>query len=405
MKPVVSGQTAKSETTVPWIFSPHALSSWSVLGIGCLYVLFCWGLFFHSVDPIASFSTRLFVGADSNQYWEAAGFADPNAPAAESTELPIGTNLLGPVLLAKIFRTQGMVAVFDCTLLLLIVISAGKVPGVRRDLFLLLLLADAATIPTLITLNKEIVAIAGLIFFAQYIYSKKRHLWLLAIAILFSAFARWEQVLILLLYLGLESRFSPFRRRHRTGLFAFVLVISVVYPIAYRFAHVNLAAFLIQAEGAGTIVRLDNLQAKGAFFLVVWPKILMNLAGRLITPSYFLGPFWSEDFRFLQTQVFGNLHNVALIGLFFAAWVKGRMRLSRPLPYIIMLYLVMTAVSPFVQSRYEYPIYALLCLEMSRTEASLEPVRKRWLTRAAETFPSPLAPDPHTRGHLPGTVS
>jgi hypothetical protein len=34
--------------------------------------------------------------------------------------------------------------------------------------------------------------------------------------------------------------------------------------------------------------------------------------------------------------------------------------------YLLAFYLILTAVNPMVQPRYEYPAYVLLCLEASR---------------------------------------
>jgi hypothetical protein len=42
--------------------------------------------------------------------------------------------------------------------------------------------------------------------------------------------------------------------------------------------------------------------------------------------------------------------------------------MSSPFPFFMALYLIITAANPFVQPRYEYPIYVLLCFELARNE-------------------------------------
>jgi hypothetical protein len=51
-----------------------------------------------------------------------------------------------------------------------------------------------------------------------------------------------------------------------------------------------------------------------------------------------------------------------LLGMFFAR----KLRLRHAPVYLLTLYLLMTAINPMVQPRYEYAAYVLLCLEASR---------------------------------------
>ncbi len=372
---------------LPWLFRRRAVGTWVVVGVFCLYLLGCWFLFFYAVDPVADFSFQPTVEADSPAYWTMSGVSDAHLGefSDDQTYLALG-NSLGPVLLAKLFRTRAMIGIFDCLLLLVVFRSAGHIPGVRRELFAVLILLNALTMPSLVTLNKEILAFAGLVFFARYIYAKTYRIPLLFWSLLFSGLARWEQIVILLTYLALENRLSPVRGRHGRGVFLVVAVITVAYPIALHSSRVDLSAFLAQVEGAGVILRLDTLQGQFGFPLVVFPKILMNVLGRLVTPTYFLTDFWSGDFSDLQNQFFQHAHVISFGGLLLVAFLRNRLRLARPLPYLLLLYFVFTSVNPFIQPRYQYPAYGLLCLEMSRRSSALEPVKKRWTRRMAEMF-------------------
>ena len=67
----------------------------------------------------------------------------------------------------------------------------------------------------LITLNKEIFALAGIVVFIRYTCARKFRLWWLGLALVLSLFARWQQMAVILIYVLLESRISPVRGRPR----------------------------------------------------------------------------------------------------------------------------------------------------------------------------------------------
>jgi hypothetical protein len=397
--PIQDGQTPRESSAAglgensrpfPGVFRGHPLSTWGVVGFLCLYLVVAWVLFFRAVEPGNYFSYPVRVAADSDAYWELAGFVDVTMPRLDNGPIQLSSTM-GPVIVAKIFRDKFVVGLLDCTLLLLAIWSAGKVPGVDRRVFTMLLLIDGMTMPSLITLNKEIFAVVGMVFAAQWIYSRSRPLWLLSAAALLSMLARWEQIAILMLFIGLESRFSPFRGRHRAGLAAVIGAITVAYPLALRRMGASLGPFLAQAEAGHTIALLNRLQAHFGFPLAVLPKILMNVGGYVLTPSYFFGAYWYGYFQDLQIQFFSIGHMFAFSALMAVAFIEGRLTVERPLPYLMWLYLVVTVVNPFVQTRYEYPAYGLLCVEMARQTWALEPVRKRLLGRIRRRLSSPLA--------------
>ena len=92
----------------------------------------------------------------------------------------------------------------------------------------------------------------------------------------------------------------------------------------------------------------------------------MNLFNRFLLPVYFLSnDFLTSDFSNLQANVIIHLQCFANLALFAAAFMKKRFNLSRPIPYFIAIYLLVTGASPFVQPRYQYPVYVLLCIELA----------------------------------------
>ena len=276
------------------------------------------------------------------------------------------SNLFGPVLQAELLRTDFNVALFNCCLFVFCLSLLRAMPEFDRATFLLLMMINPFLLMSIITLNKEIFALSGIIVFIRYTAAKRFRLLWLALALVLSLFARWQQVLVMLLYVAYELKISPLRGRRRWGIAVTVSGFTIAYGLIYRIAPLFFAALLAQAEAGHTILILDNIQANFGFPLVAIPKILMNCMGHFISPGYFLNIYATEDFTNWRDQIFMQMHTffltVLLVGMFF----RGKLRLRHATVYLLALYLLMTAINPMVQPRYEYAAYVLLCLEASR---------------------------------------
>jgi hypothetical protein len=170
----------------------------------------------------------------------------------------------------------------------------------------------------------------------------------------------------MLIYVVFESKISPLRGRRRWGVLVTVLLFTIGYGLVYRLAPFVFAALLAQAKAGHTILILDNIQAKFGFPLVAVPKILMNCMGHFSSPGYFLHTYYTEDFTNWRDQIFMQLHTLFLTTLLVGLFLGRKLRLKHAPVYLLMLYLLMTAINPMVQPRYEYAAYVLLCLEGSR---------------------------------------
>ncbi len=360
-------------------FRPKPLISWLAIGGLCLYLSLCWIWYTFSVEPLYEFPKVYSIVADSGAYYRAAGIDASGAELAggvSSDQISLGGSVIGPAIVAFVCRSAFGVAIFNCFLFAFCVWTASSVPGLRKRIFVFLMIADALTVPALLTLNKEILAMAGCTLFAKYLYAKKNSKVLLFFCLILSTMARWQQTAFILLFMFLKStRF--FRNRPKTVIFVLLMLLSAAWAaVAWRFK--NLLASYTALEGSittGTIARLNALQNKGGFFIAVWPKILMNVSGRLLQVNYFLTEWIHSDFHELQNTVIGNLHSVAMLALLTWMFLTGRFRLERPLVHFALFYMIFSSVSPFIQNRYEYPAYVLLAMEMSRRKDSLEPVK------------------------------
>lgn len=377
------------------VFRFRPVGSWIAIGAVLLFFLLCWSAFFAFVEPPFEGRPAPRIEADSSTYFVLAGILPANDlyDSRDRRLITFSANLFGPVLIATVLRNPFFVVIFNCLLFLAMANTAALIPGVRRRYFCLFMALNAQTLVSIATLNKEILASFGLVaFMASRLGNRHRKL-LLFLAFALSMMARWEQVAILSLFIVLESRLSPFRGRHKLSLLSVTVGLGVAYSLAIRLIGFDVASFLAQAEGAGILTTLNKIQASFGFPLVVIPKAALNLFNRTLTPNYFFSDaFLTGEFSDLNNQVVIHLQCLANAVLFAAAVWQRRLLLSRPIPYFMALYVIVTSISPFVQARYEYPIYALLCIELARTEASFNTAPKT--KRRFSTLPVPNSSGP-----------
>jgi hypothetical protein len=340
-----------------------------VLGLLIVIGIFSTGLFFETIAPVADFWFQPYVEADSNTYWELSGVKPDlfrEQHAGDNSEGSGFNNSLGPVLQAKLFRTDIGVMLSNLALFAFMLWVVGNMKEFDRGMFTLLLLLNPMLVPAILTLNKEIFAIVGVIVFVRYMTASRHRGLLLSLALLMSFAARWQQAAVMLLLACIDSRLSPFRNKPRAGIAILLLIFTLAYTAVYQAAPILIAGLLAQAQAGHTILILDNIQGNFGFPLVVVPKIMLNIMGRFITPQYFLSDYWRADFSNWFDQIFIQLQELLttllLVGLLFA----GKLKLRNAPVYLLTFYLILTAVNPMVQPRYEYAAYVLLCLEASR---------------------------------------
>jgi hypothetical protein len=348
------------------LFEPKPVRVWVVIGLFVLYLIFSYGIFFETIAPVANFSVQPIIAADAGAYWEASGVRPTSFQQHADLYVDPSGNLFGPVLEAKVLRTDFNVCVCNCLLFMLCLWVLRSMPEFDRATFLLLMMANPFLIASLISLNKEIFALAGVVFFIRYTRANRFRFAWLSLALTLSLFARWQQVLVMLIYVAFGSRLSPFRNRRGWGLAVTIFGFTVAYGVIYRIVPSFFAALIAQAEGGRTIRILDNIQANFGFPLVVIPKILMNVMGHWSSPGYFLNEFFYADFTNWRDQIFLQAHTLLLTCLLLGLFFSRRLRLRHNTVYLLALYLVMIAVNPMIQPRYEYSAYVLLCLEASR---------------------------------------
>ncbi len=358
-----------------------SVQRWAAVLAVFLYVLVCLVGFLTLVQPNIDGTGAFRLGADSGTYLELADLMRHGGDA-EVALIGLSGNYFGPVLVALALQSGFLIALFNMLMYGWALYAAGKIEGVDPWLFALLLMLNMETFVSAVTLNKEVFALLSAVLFARYLYSERRSVFMLALILLAALFARWQQVVITLMFLALAR--GGRSRRHPIAILAgIVVLVGIAYPLALSGA--NLTSFTEQGETGGGITILNTLQAHYLYPVTVFPKVAMNLFGQLLSPKYFFGAYWDKDFHDLQNQFAIQLHTVAMLFVCAVLWWQRKVNLREPLIFFCALYLALTAATPFIQPRYQYPVYGLLCIEIAR---------KRGAGTAAALRAQVLTPEP-----------
>jgi hypothetical protein len=333
--------------------------------------MFCGIAFVSFVRPSLLGANQLRIGADSSTYLALAGIVNSNDPSLPVgvPMVSIGSNLLGPVLLAKLLKSVSLMAVANCLIFVCALWIAAKFSEVRLGLFFFLLILNPMTLPALLTVNKEIFALCSSVLLAYYLRLEKRNLTFLSIVLGISFLARWEQALVTGLFLYAESRHSLLRGKPKTVLCLLIAAITLIYPFLARSGVVDMAALLSVAgsvsEGGRLMPTLNNIQAAYGFPILVVPKTLLNLFGQVLNPTYFFTDYLKVDFADIQNSIAIPWHCVLMFVICVLAAIRRKLVLRSSVIYWIAMYEVVAAAAPLFQPRYQYPVYVLLCLELS----------------------------------------
>ena len=237
----------------------------------------------------------------------------------------------------------------------------------RREAFLFWTFINPMFVFALLTPGKEIFAFSAVSMLNCFIKTKKYSY--LVLAGLLCLFARGQLFFISLLFLFFISKFCVFKRKDI--LIIFILSLSVLYPFLLdgwideetKFA---LDYYFDSSVGSGSVVILYNLQLKGLFFIALIPKLLLNLFGNLPKiKDCFIIPLDLDG----KLDIYGNWaivgHEICLMILMLISFLKNKFwfKLNNDFTFYVCLNLIFFAVTPFIQPRYTFPIYATFVLQ------------------------------------------
>lgn len=376
------------------MFEPRPLKKWLLIWLFCFYLAFCWWCYFHWEQPRLSHDSYVRFGADSPTYWDAVQYRSEHA--YNDNLVSFSGNLLGPVLIGTVLKNGILVGLFNTFLFFMAIEVAVSIPGVDRYRLALLLALCSETAPALVTLNKEIFVLFSTLLLAKYILSEKRSWILLMVVFAASLFARWEQVALIMLFLFLRRKGSVFERNPKLAIGIVIGMLTVLYALIARLPGSGLAAFTQYTAKGNTIAKLVRIQEDFGFPLVLIPKILMNLFGELLRPLTFVREYSALGFGDVHSIFIIPLFSIALCTLLVMAYRRGKLNPSRPIAFLIIIYAITTAITPFVQPRYNYFAYVLLALELARNEDQDGTVQAQ--TRDGRNATGPVALDHPAEG-------
>jgi hypothetical protein len=362
-----AGSTAMGERRTLALLPTMPLQKWLLFYVIAVYLLMCWWLFFLYVQPSFTNENDLRIGADSQTYLNVAGFVGNSKKTNQENAalVTLSGNLLGPVLVAILIQSLWGIALFNTLLFVLSLCAASHLPGVRLGPFFCLLVLDPTLIPALLTLNKEILSLVGVILFVRYVTSERKTLLQLLLLLSVSLLARWEQAAVTGIVLALSSPRSPLKHRPKFVIVTLILIITLAYPVLVRSGIADIANMIAFAGEGSTGPILNDIQASYGFPLVIIPKVMINLFGHLLSPGLFISDFFVQDPTDIQIYFVLPLHCLAMFLVVVVAAMKKKLTLKNPTIYWCAIYQVVTAVSPVLQTRYQYPVYVILCLELS----------------------------------------
>jgi uncharacterized membrane protein YiaA len=335
------------------------------------------------VGPSFLGGNNLRVGADSDTYLNIAGVLHDYNVDFDSVPLVMlfsaGGNYLGPVLIARAIPSLAGIACFNLALFLIGMWIADTLPGVKTGWFFVAMVLNPLTTPSLLTLNKEVLAFFSIMLFIRYISDVDRSRLLLFAVLLISVMARWEQAMVTVIFLVLECRWSPLRGRHWKTLILITSGITLLYPLLINSNVVGSDVLLgmVSAAEGNVLPVLNNIQAHYGFALIVIPRMLINMWGRVLSPSLFVTEYLNSDFADIQNSFAIPFHCVAMFVVSIVALFRKKLDIRKQSIYWMAIYLLLSAATPFFQPRYQYPVYVILCLEICGFVSPLSDSRVR----------------------------
>jgi len=260
-------------------------------------------------------------------------------------------NLLGPVLIATLSGGNSffifIINLLGFSLASSALFSLYGLRGAKRTLYAY----APMTLFSIPLLNKEIIGVVGVILLM--VYMKTRRVSVLLASLLVSLLCRWENALMVVVFLVIE-RFEFTRRRVGFTLLWLVgmLGISALYV---RFSA-ELEIWELAADEGDTIAAILQMQREGWYWLVAPIKVAMTLFGN---PQKW--PQAIETFRFDN-----NLYSLVVLlqqVLTLAILVYCLAKRMKPAwgweVRFIFSYVALFAVTPFIQLRYFFPLWPL----------------------------------------------
>ena len=297
------------------------------------------------------------------------------------TFFDFANNSFGPVQILLLLgpRNYFLIFIFNIALFLISLkyLSAAN-KAVDRNLLFLLVLLSPITFTSLMSINKEIIA---LLCVSLMIYNHQRKRIFLALLLIpLTYLVRWQFTGFYVIYLLLFSGIN-FLKNHRFLVFIILLLGMTAVLFVTRdtilgkvFARFDNTADFWD-EGRGTFTIAQNLQDNYGYIVAFVPKVLLLLCSMISRYALVLdfSDAYNNFILFFQT-----LWNILIL---FLAYKNKCMSFKYDFFYIALVYCAIYAITPIFNTRYFYPGMLFLCYAVASIHTTHSPHKSRLLKK------------------------
>lgn len=330
-----------------------------------VYLCVCAVAFTTFIEPALNGNTDFRVWADSVYYMELAKDKMLGSLDKDTSIFSIPTILF--------FLGNNIAAFFILNVLLVAIgyFSLCRCFDFKREEFLYWILVNPMFFFSLLTPSKEILAFSSIMMLNCFI--KSRRYPYLIFAALLSLFARVQLFFVLILFIFLTSKLYYFNKKRLATLIAFLLIMSGLYPFISQYIlgeDINSALdiYFSRNIGSGVANILYELQNKGLYFAVFIPKLFLNFFGNIPKiQDCFIVPLDENGKIDVYASWANTGHQICWTVMLLAALVKKKFKfdLANDFTYYNCLNIIFFIITPFIQPRYIFPIYATFALQFT----------------------------------------
>jgi hypothetical protein len=330
-----------------------------------VYLLICAAALVTFIEPALNGNNDFRVWADSVHYMELAkdkmlGGVDNNISifSVPSILFFLGNDVAAFFILNVLLVSIGYFSLCRCF-------------DFKKEEFLYWILVNPMFFFSLLTPSKEILAFSSIMMLNCFI--KSRRYPYLIFAALFSLFARVQLFFVLVLFIFLTSKFYFFNKRRLVTLIAFLLIMSGLYPFISQYLlgeDINFALdlYFTRNTGSGVANILYELQNKGLYFVVFIPKLFLNFFGNIPKiQDCFVVPLDENGKIDVYASWANTGHQILWTVMLVIAVAKKKFKfdLANDFTYYVCLNIIFFIITPFIQPRYIFPVYATFALQFT----------------------------------------
>jgi hypothetical protein len=326
-------------------------------------------VFFLFIDPSLKGESAWRWTADTTTYMELA-----KGNSNQDMELiSLGANTIGPILISRLLGNSTIaIVVFNYILFVFACLLLSLTENISKVRMLSLIIMSPMLLVSIGSLNKEILGFLDISLTLFLCKANKNH-YIFVITLLVGILVRWQMAVFVFLSVILCRTVPRTAKARWISLSVFILILSIIYPLISKAVDLDTAlnneAFKATTESnSGFNYFLNDLQSNYMMAIAVIPKSFMNI---VYSPLTILEIDHSKlllsktSFVDIFNSYIALLQGIVSIPVLFLIWRNSGVFIVRDSQFLIAIYCIIFSLSPFIQTRYFFPVYPLLCLEAS----------------------------------------